>query len=131
MFELIAHTADVRFRITSETLERLFADALHALTEFMQPEYVDETVSADVAIESGDTTSLLVDFLGEALTRSHVHREAYRDATFQSLTATSLRATLIGRRVRGFGEDVKAVTYHEAEVVQRDGMWKTMLVLDI
>jgi SHS2 domain-containing protein len=97
----------------------------------MQPEYLEESVTATVDVESGDTTSLLVDFLGEVLTRSHVHREAYRNVTFQTLTATSLRVNLTGGRVRGFGEDVKAVTYHEAEVVQRDGEWSTMLVLDI
>jgi SHS2 domain-containing protein len=131
VFELIAHTADVRFLITSETLTALFADALQALTTFMQPEFLDETVTASLEIEANDTTSLLVDFLGEALTRSHVRREAYDDVSFESLTATSLRATLAGRRVSGFGEDVKAVTYHEAEVVQRDGRWSTMLVLDI
>jgi SHS2 domain-containing protein len=131
VFELIAHTADVRFRITSETLTTLFADALQALTTFMQPEFLDEAVTASLEIEANDTTSLLVDFLGEALTRSHIRREAYHDVRFASLTATSLRATLAGRRVSGFGEDVKAVTYHEAEVVQRDGRWSTMLVLDI
>ena len=131
MFELIAHTADVRFRITSETLAGLFTDALRALTEFMQPEYLDDPVSATIELDAVDTTSLLVDFLGEVLTRCHVRREAYCGVTFESLTATSLRATLTGRHVRGFEEDVKAVTYHEAEVVQRDGGWETMLVLDI
>lgn len=131
MFELIAHTADVRLRITSETLEGLFADALQALTEFMQPEYLDEPSSTAIELEAADTTSLLVDFLGEVLTKCHVRLEAYTSVAFASLTATSLRATVTGRRVRAFEEDVKAVTYHEAEVVQQDGGWSTMLVLDI
>ena len=131
MFELIAHTADVRFRITSETLEGLFIDALHALTDFMQPEWLAEPAEARIEVDAGDTTSLLVDFLGDVLTRCHVRREAYTAVTFATLDATSCRATLTGRKVRGFGEDVKAVTYHEAEVVQRDGRWSTMLVLDI
>lgn len=131
MFELIAHTADVRFRITSDTLAGLFADSLRALTDFMQPERLEDAVTASIELDAADTTSLLVDFLGDVLTRCHVSREAYDEVTFASLDATSLRATLRGRRVRGFEEDVKAVTYHEAEVVQRDGTWSTNLVLDI
>jgi len=131
VYESIAHTADVRFRITSETLEGLFIDALYALTDFMQPEWLDEPVTAAIELDATDTTSLLVDFLGEVLTRCHVRREAYTEVVFESLNATSCRAALKGRNVRGFGEDVKAVTYHEAEVVQRDGSWSTMLVLDI
>jgi len=131
VYESIAHTADVRFRVTSESPEGLFADALRALTDFMQPEWLDEPVTASIELDAIDTTSLLVDFLGEALTRCHVRREAYSEVVFESLTATSCHAALNGRKVRGFGEDVKAVTYHEAEVVQRDGGWSTMLVFDI
>jgi len=30
------------------------------------------------------------------------------------------------------GEDIKAVTYHEAEVKKKkDGIWETMLIFDI
>src|SRR5437868_11961300 len=97
VYESIAHTADVRFRITSETLEGLFADALRALTEFMQPEWLDEPVTAPIELDAIDTTSLLVDFLGEVLTRCHVRREAYMEVAFESLNATSLRAALQGR----------------------------------
>ncbi|HJW93524.1 MAG TPA: archease [Thermoanaerobaculia bacterium] len=131
MHELIAHTADVRFRIASETLEGLFAEAVAALTEFMQPAFIDDVVSASFELDAIDTTSLLVDFLSEVLTRCHVRHEAYESVVFASLDALSLRASLRGRKARAFGEDVKAVTYHEAEVVQREGGWSTMLVLDI
>jgi SHS2 domain-containing protein len=131
MFELVHHTADVRFRVSAATLDGLFADALRALTSFTQPEWIDEPAEAVIELESADATALLVDFLGEVLTRSHVAREAYTDVAFDELSSTHLRATVRGRRVRGFEEDVKAVTYHEAEVVFDGVNWSTMLVFDI
>jgi SHS2 domain-containing protein len=131
MFELVHHTADVRFRVTSPTLDGLFADALRALTSFLQPEWAGESAEATIELESADATALLVDFLGEILTRSHVAREAYTEVAFDQLSPTHVRATVRGQRVRGFEEDVKAVTYHEAEVIFDGTAWSTMLVFDI
>lgn len=132
MFELMQHTADVRMRVTAPTREELFADALRGLMSVVEPEGVTtDEVSAEVEIGAPDITVLLVDFLNEALTRAHVRRESYSDVTFRHLTDTELAATLRGVRVHGFGEDVKAVTYHEADVDHREGQWSTLLVFDI
>ena len=49
---------------------------------------------------------------------------------FDRLTETELAATIIGTSAR-FEQDVKAVTYHEAEVRCENGVWSTMLVFDI
>ncbi len=132
MFELIQHTADIRIRVAAATREELFVDALCGLMSIVDPHGVtSESMSSDIALDAPDATVLLVDFLNEALTLAHVGRAIYTDVSFQRLTDTSLAASLRGVRVGGFGEDVKAVTYHEAEVVVRDGNWSTMLVFDI
>ncbi len=131
MIEAIAHTADVRFRISASSLDNLFSEGLRALTGFMNPYWLRASASVEIEIEARDRTSLLIDFLNEALTKSHVRREAYDTIEFHSLEETSLRATLHGAAAESFEEDVKAVTYHEAELVQQDGVWSTMLVLDI
>ena len=132
MFELIPHTADVRLRVTAPTLEELFRDAMRGMYAVMRAEAGDRPVRRAVAVhDSADTTSLLVDFLNEVLHRAHVARELFTDAAFTRLDAASLDATLTGAAPASFEEDVKAVTYHEAEV-RRDGDgWTTMLVFDI
>lgn len=131
--EIVQHTADVRVRVTAKTLPELFEESLQALMEVMHPEHRnEETVRDTISIESVDTTALLIDFLNEALLRCHVRQHTYTSASFPSLTTTSLQATLTAVPVARFGEDVKAVTYHEADVRQTAaGGWTTMLVLDI
>jgi len=42
-----------------------------------------------------------------------------------------IEADLTGFAPAEFDEDVKAVTYHEAEVRHGNGLWSTMLVFDI
>jgi SHS2 domain-containing protein len=132
MYELIHHTADIRMRVIAATQAELFSEALRGLSEVTEPKGIGgDAARAEIAIDAPDTTVLLVDFLNEVLTRSHVRRETYASATFSEITTTRLVATIAGSRVEGFGEDVKAVTYHDAEVVERDGEWSTLLVLDI
>lgn len=130
MYEILQHTADVRLRVTASTLEELFADALRGLMAVMHGAMAGTEETEQVEVESVDVTALLVDFLNEALMRAHVRRRSVTGASFASLTETRVAATLTSVPAE-FEEDVKAVTYHEAEV-RRDGEgWTTMLVLDI
>ncbi len=133
MFTLIHHTADVRVRVDAESLEDLFRDSVRGMYAVMRGEAhggepVRRTISVD---ESADTTSLLVDFLNEVLNRAQIGRELFDDLVFTRFDATSLTAELSGRAPAEFEEDVKAVTYHEADVRMENGRWTTMLVFDL
>ena len=133
MYELVPHVADVRLRVESPSVESLFADALRGLYAAMGAESTDGPVVTRVleVTDSADQTALLVDFLNDVLHRAHVGAELFDDVRFDHLDATNVRATLIGTARASFREDVKAVTYHEADI-RRDGdTWSTMLVFDI
>lgn len=127
------HTADVRIHVNAGSLRELFAHAVRALTEVMEPQASTSRNDAAFAVkvDAADSTLLLVDFLNAALTASHIHRYAFTDVDFQWFEPTRLAATLIGQRVRGFAEDVKSVTYHEASVAREGEVWSVTLVLDI
>ena len=133
MWAIDHHTADVRLRVSAPSLPELFVDALRALTEVMEPraETSPSDAAFDVALDAADTTALLVDFLNAALTASHIQRIAFTDADFETLEPTRVAATLLGQRVRAFAEDVKSVTYHEAQVARDAQGWSVTLVLDI
>jgi len=133
MFQLIHHTADVRVRVDAESLEDLFRDSILGMYAVMRGEAPDgEPVQRTIAVdESANTTSLLVDFLNEALNRAQIGRELFDDVTFTRFDANSLTAELRGRAPAEFEEDVKAVTYHEADVRMENGRWTTMLVFDL
>ena len=121
-------------RVTGATLEELFRDALLGMVALADPIAQAERVPLrrEIAVESGDATALLVDFLNDALASMHTDREAYTNVTFHSLTERSLQAKLEGYRAESFGEDIKAVTYHEADVRRApSGQWETIIVFDI
>ena len=135
MYELIQHTADIRIRVVARSVEELFRDSLRGLMHYISgglpPPRFLASARSDVWVDAPDRTALLVDFLNEALLRSHLDRVVFGDVTFASLTETSVAATLVATEA-DMAEDVKAVTYHEADVRQTDdGQWTTTIVLDI
>ncbi len=133
MIEIIPHTADVRLRVSAPSVEDLFGESLRGLMTCMDAHAVPggRRVRRELEVVSADRTTLLVDFLNDALAMAIVDRETYSEILFHSFEETQLSATLSGFPAI-FGEDVKAVTYHEAEIVQReDGTWCTFLVFDI
>jgi SHS2 domain-containing protein len=85
-----------------------------------------------VALAAPDRTALLIDFLNAVLLSAQTHRESYPRVDFRRLTDRELAAELEGTPVEAFGEDVKAVTYHEADLRPgAEGSWSTVVVFDI
>ncbi len=128
------HTADIRMNVKGKTLEELFQDALLGMIKVMNPAWLREAraVKREIAVKAPDATALLVDFLNEALALAHTECEAYTAVQFRSLSECSLEAELEGYKTESFDEDIKAVTYHEADVKKNNkGEWETILIFDI
>jgi SHS2 domain-containing protein len=133
VYEMLEHTADVRLRVWGSTRDELFASALSGLMHVLGPARTEGAVvrSRRVRLEAEDQSFLLVDFLNEALWLAQVHRESYDAVRFSLLDDSRVEAELSGHEVASFAEDVKAVTYHEADVREHEGGWETTLVLDV
>lgn len=133
-FELLPHTADLRVRVFGATLEELFQHALEALMTTMG-EGMRRTGPAEpqmIHMQADSATNLLVDFLSEALYLANVEKAIYDRAHFEALSQTELRATLTGQAVDSFAEDIKAVTYHGAEIKRSErGQFGVEIVFDI
>ena len=132
MFEIQQHTADVRLLVKGTTVEELYADAMRGMFAIMRGTVGSaQIIRHRIEIDSVDRTALLVDLLSDILTRSHLNREMYDRATFEKLTDTEAIVNVVGYSPANFEQDVKAVTYHEADVRYENGMWSTTLVFDI
>jgi SHS2 domain-containing protein len=134
-FNLIDHTADVRLFVQADSQKELFLAALQGMAAIISPANCNAdtfTITHTISLTTHDPTILLIDFLSEALTLSHVYKALFCSATFTILTPNQLEALVHGIPVAQFDEDIKAVTYHEAEIVQdNQGNLSTMIVFDI
>ena len=153
-YRILEHTADVRLLVEGRTLEELFQEALGGMMEVLKPEKKEGGAERlrRIEVEAASRTALLVDFLNEALWLAHCHKEMLVLARIEVTqgdavpdekdaqagmpaplrTETRVEATLRGWPAEAFGEDIKAVTYHEAEIRQNAaGNLETKLVFDI
>ncbi|MFH1050101.1 MAG: archease [bacterium] len=132
-FEILEHQADVRILAKGSDYEKLFRAALNGLCKVMlhDDKVCQPLVTKQITVESVDNTGLLIDFLSEVLSLSHQNKVLFCEVKIENLTECYLKAEIKGYKVEGFNEDVKAVTYHEAEVVFVDGVYQTVIVLDI
>lgn len=132
-YEILSHTADLRIKLTADSLENLFKEAVRALAEILGKKAKNKTpVIRKISVASSDRTALLIDFLNEILALSQINKEVYLKINFSEFSENNLEAVLEGQKVEKFDEDIKAATHHEADIRQnKDGRWETILIFDI
>jgi len=132
-FEILEHKADLKVRAYGKNQEEVFLNMMLGMMEVMGPETrkPEEKIVRTVKIKSSDLSSLLVDFLNEALYQTQVNKETYIGVNFQELTEKELKVTITGKKVERFEEDVKAATYNNLEVKKENGGWQATVLFDV
>jgi SHS2 domain-containing protein len=135
-FDILPHIADIRLKVSADTLNGLFKAALDGMNFIMKNKFTEVNTSCEfrskIEIISLDVSMLLIDFLSEVLTLSHKNKACYKINGFEILDNSKITAVIEGSRVDGFDEDIKAVTYTEAEIVKNNlKQYETIIVFDI
>lgn len=136
-FEFIEHTADKGFRVRADDLEDLFETSVQGLAQLLREDISPDAevvpVSESIKIESEDITALLVDFLSQVLTLSHIHNTVFTQVDVKEITSSNIEADIYGSRVNYFDEVIKAVTYHQADVRKTNNgeQFITNIIFDI
>lgn len=124
----------IRIHVEAETPEKLFADAVRGLMDLMHPE-ADPGVAVEereLVVHAPDQSSLIIDVLKQILTDSSTRKEAVQDITVRHLSGDCIEADVRTVPAISFGEELKGVSYREADVHKRpDGMWETSLIFDV
>lgn len=136
-YKFLSHTADIRMQVVGDTLAELFEASVSGMNEMLSPGFCvngkdGNAIVREISIAATDATTLLIDFLSEVLTRSYEEGAIFCRIDFLKMDETAAKAKIYGKRAREFKEDIKAVTYHEAEVKRNeDEKWETVIVFDI
>ena len=135
-FEVLEHTADIGFRAWGATPAELFENAAQAMMSIAaETETIDPRGEVAIQATGEDYESLLVNWLSEVLYRFDAGLFAASHFRVDKIEPTMLEGRLMGEtrdpaRHR-WKLIVKAVTYHDIEVSERDGRWESRIFLDI
>ena len=135
-FEILEHTADIGFRAWGASPVELFQNAALAMMAIAaETGSIDEREALPVELNAEDYESLMVDWLSEVLYLFDTSRFAARRFVVDEIRSKGLRARLFGEprdpRRHPWELIVKAVTYHQLKVVEKNGRWETEVYLDI
>ena len=131
-YEILEHKADLKIKVFGKDKRELFKNALIGMFEVAKYEGENGKIKRKLKISSLDLSSLLVDFLGEVLYFSEVKKEVYDSIEFLAFDDKNIEGILIGKKLKRMGIYVKAVTYHDLDIHQReDGLLEATVLFDI
>jgi SHS2 domain-containing protein len=132
-FEEIEHTADWALRVRGADLRELLSHAARGMSSLLVPDLA--TIPADVRrqveLNALDAESLLVEWLGELAYLAESELLVFREYDLAEVSSTHLRASLGGGHVPGLQKHIKAVTYHNLEIVATEDGLETTIVFDV
>ena len=132
-FEEIEHTADRALRIYGSDLRELLLNAACGMNSLLDTEYnaCSRQEEKSVELEAIDAESLLVEWLSELAYWAETEMLVFHKFDLHSLSPTHVKATIHGSRATKLENHIKAVTYHNLEIIQSDEGLTATVVFDV
>ena len=134
-FQFINHTADAGILVKAPTLEGMFETAALGFSELItRVDSLNCLIKRQFRLQEADIETLLVSWLQELLYLLDTADLIF--GRFQvNLKDLALEATAWGEvsdpENHTMKTEIKAVTYHQLEVVEDDQGWKAQVIFDI
>lgn len=126
----ISHTGDLQIIAYGRTLEELFGNAGLGLYDLAGAQAGRQPMGEKVfTLERDDLESLLVAYLQELLYL--IDYQLITCVTSLRISENLLTADLALFSLREIQTEIKAVTYHEMEIVKKSGIYQTLITFDI
>ena len=135
-FTLIDHTADLGIIVRGRNLRTLFEVAAKSMMYIMvKGKPADTTKIFNLSVEGYDLADLMVRWLGEILYLFEGEHKLVTGVEITSVSHAHLDATLetvsFDTNLHEILCEIKAVTFHQIEVVKKDDHWETRIIFDL
>ena len=132
-FKEIEHTADRALKIYGSDLQELLINAAGGMNSLLVQEYNVFSLQEEKSVELDaiDSESLLVEWLSELAYWAEIELLVFHKFDLHSVSPTHIKATIHGNRVAQLENHIKAVTYHNLEIIQTDAGLTATVVFDV
>jgi SHS2 domain-containing protein len=134
--EPMDHTADIGIKVSAGDPRELFARAAWAMFSLITDlRRVRPAESAEVRAEADDREALMVRWLSELNFLHQTRHVLFCRFDVSRLVPTSIEATVRGEEIdparHQVHSEIKAVTFHELHVEERNGSWTATVLFDV
>lgn len=135
-FTFLDHTADMGIKIRGKDLIDLYERAGKALIHLMfEIRSYEKSTPIRISISGHDLEDLMVRWLGEILYLFDGEGLVITSIDIESLSSSQLEAVLgttpFNPLTHEVIRDIKAVTYHQIQVVHKGDLWETRIIFDL
>jgi SHS2 domain-containing protein len=138
-FEFLSHTADVKIRVNGKNLKEIINNSLLALKNFLKPKLTKTKIEKEIKIENNNEVNLLIDFLSEVLAETYIEKAIFvkfiprinTDFNTDKRGLYSLSGKIIGYKFISLSKEIKAITYHQANIKKIDNQYIFDFIIDI
>lgn len=132
-FEEVEHTADRALKIYGSDLRQLLVNAADGMNSLMltEPAAASTPVEKSVVLEAMDAEGLLVEWLSELAFWAETEMLVFFRFELHEVSSTRLEATLYGSKADQLEKHIKAVTYHNLEIVRTAAGLSAVVVFDV
>ncbi len=135
-YEVFEHTADIGLLAYGESLAQLFAHAAEGMESLMVPlEQVRPQVSREIEVEGADLLSLLIAWLSHLIFLFDTEFLLFGHVDIEEISETHLKARALGEpydeQRHELSSAIKAVTWHQAEIVRTAEGYQARIIFDI
>jgi len=136
LYSLLDHTADLGMLVRGNDLVDLYQNAGKALINLMlQRKALKGSTSMNISISGTDLEDIMVRWLGEILYLFEGENLVVTDLKIHPFSNLALKATLktvpFDPNHHKIIREIKAVTYHQIQVVQQGGQWTARVIFDL
>lgn len=127
----IQHTADWALKVNAPDMPGLFTQSALGMSWLMglrlKPEAV---VERRLKLSAIDLEALLITFLNEILFEMEINAIGFNQFVLK-LDGLTLEAELRGAPIMAMNKSIKAVTFHNLEILKTDDGYETTIVFDV
>ncbi len=129
-FKEIEHTADAALHVWGTTLTEMFQQAALGIYAMAGAQADDSSpIHRSIHLEADDLETLMVNFLSELL--FFLDEGFLFQVAALQINQNKLDGELSGSRVVQIQKEIKAVTFHDLQIIRSENCFQTSIVLDI
>ena len=138
-YKFVDHTADIAVELIGGSLDELFTAGAEAWFVSVVGEIkIEDDDMLELELSASSKEELLVTFLNELnyllITKKWLCSSIQSIKIFDDADGCELSAELKGVKLKNdiqLKQEIKSVTYHQLEIVEKDGDYSTLVVFDI
>jgi len=135
-YEFLEHTADLGIRVWGVDLKDLFINAASAMYDLVADiTKVKPSRSVKVKLQAQDRDQLLRNWLSELLYYFHTKGMLLSEFQVEKVNGRRIISTAKGEEIdtteHELRHDIKAVTFHNLKIEEREGRLSTEIIFDV